>query len=67
MKLHDLLDLSITQHGTIDHVVNDVGAPKNADTTPFTVVSYPSARPRSNGTEACFRRASVPESAEISS
>jgi hypothetical protein len=41
VKLHDLLDLSITRHGTIDHVVNDVGAPNNADTTPENVVSYP--------------------------
>ena len=41
VKMHDLLDLSITRHGTIDHVINDVGAPNNADTTPFTVVSYP--------------------------
>jgi hypothetical protein len=41
VKLHDLLDLSITRHGTIDHVVNDVGAPNNADTVPEYVVSYP--------------------------
>jgi hypothetical protein len=41
VKLHDLLDLSITRHGTIDHVINDVGAPNNADTTPENVVSYP--------------------------
>ena len=26
VKLHDILTLSITAHGTIDHVVNDVGA-----------------------------------------
>jgi hypothetical protein len=36
-----MLDLSITSHGTIDHVINDVGAPNNADTTPENVVSYP--------------------------
>jgi len=41
VKMHDLLDLSITRHGTIDHVINDVGAPNNADTTPENVVSYP--------------------------
>ena len=27
VKLHDILSLSITNNGTIDHVVNDVGAP----------------------------------------
>jgi hypothetical protein len=41
MKLHDLLDLSITAHGTIDHVVNDFGPPTNASTTPVNVVAYP--------------------------
>jgi hypothetical protein len=41
VKLHDLLDLSITNHGTIDHVVNDVGAPTDANTSPSFVVSYP--------------------------
>ena len=51
VRLHDLLDLSITNHGTIDHVVNDVGAPTPSDdsgdpshvpnTTPVDVVSYP--------------------------
>jgi hypothetical protein len=40
-KLHDLLALSITNHGTIDHVVNDVGAPTDANTSPSFVVSYP--------------------------
>jgi hypothetical protein len=41
LKLHDILDLSITNHGTIDHVVNDFGPPTNANTTPVNVVSYP--------------------------
>ena len=41
VKMHDLLDLSITNHGTIDHVVNDVGAPTNGLTQTSTVVSYP--------------------------
>jgi hypothetical protein len=41
VKLHDILDLSITNHGTIDHVVNDVGPPTNANTTPVNIVSYP--------------------------
>src|SRR6266511_1831516 len=41
IKLHDLLDLSITNHGTIDHVVNDFGPATNASTTPVNIVSYP--------------------------
>jgi hypothetical protein len=41
VKLHDILDLSITGHGVIDHVVNDVGGPTPPDTTPVDVVSYP--------------------------
>jgi len=41
VKLHDILDLSITDHGTIDHVVNDFGPPTNANTTPNNVVAYP--------------------------
>jgi hypothetical protein len=41
VRLHDLLSLSITDHGTIDNVVNDVGGPTNANTVPVDVVSYP--------------------------
>jgi hypothetical protein len=41
LHLHDLLTLSITNHGTIDHVVNDFGAPTNAATQPSNVVAYP--------------------------
>ena len=41
VKLHDILSLSITNHGTIDHVVNDVGAPTDNNTDPSDVVSYP--------------------------
>ena len=41
VKLHDILTLSITAHGTIDHVVNDVGAPTPPNTTPVNIVSYP--------------------------
>jgi hypothetical protein len=41
VKLHDILTLSITNHGTIDHVVNDFGPPTNANTTPVSVVAYP--------------------------
>ena len=41
VKLHDILTLSITNHGTIDHVVNDVGAPTAPDTTPVNIVSFP--------------------------
>ena len=41
VRLHDVLTLSITNHGTIDHVVNDVGPPTDANTNPSNVVSYP--------------------------
>ena len=41
VKLHEILDLSITNHGTIDHVVNDFGPATDANTTPVNVVSYP--------------------------
>jgi hypothetical protein len=41
VHMHDLLTLSITNHGTIDHVVNDFGAPTNAATQPSNVVAYP--------------------------
>ena len=41
VKLHDILDLSITNHGTIDHVVNDYGDPTSPNTTTSTVVEYP--------------------------
>jgi hypothetical protein len=41
VKMHDLLSLSITAHGVIDHVVNDTGAPTDAFTNPSNVVSYP--------------------------
>jgi hypothetical protein len=41
VRLHDILSLSITAHGVIDHVVNDVGAPTPPDTTPVNIVSYP--------------------------
>jgi hypothetical protein len=41
VKLHDILDLSISGKGTIDHVVNDVGAPTDKNTNPVDIVSYP--------------------------
>jgi hypothetical protein len=41
IRLHDILTLSITNHGTIDHVVNDFGDPTSPYTTTSTVVSYP--------------------------
>jgi hypothetical protein len=41
VKLHDILSLSITAHGVIDHVVNDVGPPTPGNTTPVNIVSYP--------------------------
>jgi hypothetical protein len=40
VKLHDILDLSISGQGTIDHVVNDVGPP-TPNTVPVDIVSYP--------------------------
>ena len=45
VKLHDILSLSITNHGTIDHVVNDFGAPTDANTSPSPVVEYPPPTP----------------------
>jgi len=41
VKLHDILDLSISNTGTIDNVVNGVGGPTNATTSPVNLVSYP--------------------------
>ena len=41
VKLHGVYTVSIMNNGTIDHVVNDVGAATNANTTPVNVVSYP--------------------------
>ena len=43
VKMHDLLSLSITRNGTIDHVVNDTGLSTDdvPPTSPSDVVSYP--------------------------
>jgi hypothetical protein len=41
VKLHDILTLSITAHGVIDHVVNDIGPSTPAGTTPVDIVSFP--------------------------
>ena len=41
VKLHDILDLSISSTGTIDHVVNNVGPPTSAPNTPVNIVNYP--------------------------
>jgi hypothetical protein len=41
VRLHDILDLSISNQGTIDHLVNGLGPPTPPDTTPNTLVSYP--------------------------
>ena len=41
VRLHDILSLSITAHGVIDHVVNDTGAPTPGNTTPVDIVSFP--------------------------
>jgi hypothetical protein len=41
VSLHDILTLSISASGVIDHVVNDVGDPTPPNTTPVDIVSYP--------------------------
>ena len=41
VKLHDILTLSISNSGTIDHVVNDTGPPTPPDTSPVDIVSFP--------------------------
>ena len=41
VKLHDILDLSISNQGTIDHVVNGTGPATPPDTSPNDVVAYP--------------------------
>ena len=42
VKLHDILDVSISGDGTIDHVVNNTGAANgNPATVPVALVSYP--------------------------
>jgi hypothetical protein len=42
VRFHDLLDVSISGQGTIDHVINNTGAPNNNPATvPVDVVSYP--------------------------
>jgi len=42
VKMHDLLTISLNKAGTIDHVINDVGAPVTPDYQgPSNVVSYP--------------------------
>jgi hypothetical protein len=41
VRLHDILSLSISNAGTIDHVVNDFGPPTDADTNPSNVVEFP--------------------------
>jgi hypothetical protein len=42
VKLHDVLTVSLNKAGTIDHVVNDVGAPVTPEFQgPSNVVSYP--------------------------
>jgi hypothetical protein len=41
VKLHDILDLSITNAGTIDHVVNGTGPATPTNTSPNNIVSYP--------------------------
>ena len=49
VRLHDLLTVNADSAGTIDHVVNDTGAPVAADPTAVTtsyVVSYPWSHPR---------------------
>jgi len=41
VQLHNVFDLSISNTGTIDHIVNDVGPPTPPDTTPNDLVAYP--------------------------
>jgi hypothetical protein len=41
IELHDILSLSITAAGVIDHVVDDTGAPTPPNTTPVDIVSFP--------------------------
>ena len=42
VRFHDLLTVSLNHAGTIDHVINDTGAPVTPDFPgPSTVVSYP--------------------------
>jgi hypothetical protein len=41
VKFHDLLTISLGNNGTIDHVINDTGAPTPTDTSRSNVVSYP--------------------------
>jgi hypothetical protein len=42
VRFHDLLTVSLNHAGTIDHVINDTGAPVTPDVQgPSTVVSYP--------------------------
>jgi hypothetical protein len=41
VQLHDIFDLSISNTGTIDHIVNDVGPPTPPDTSPNDLVAYP--------------------------
>jgi hypothetical protein len=41
VKWHDILTLSITNNGTIDHVINNTGAPTPNNTTISPVVSFP--------------------------
>jgi hypothetical protein len=45
VQLHDLLTVNLDKAGTIDHVVNNVGAPVSAANQGVAsqVVSYPSA------------------------
>jgi hypothetical protein len=41
VTLHDILDLSISNQGAIDHVVNGTGPATPPDTSPNDIVSYP--------------------------
>lgn len=41
VQLHDIFDLSISNTGTIDHIVNDVGPPTPPDTSPNDLIAYP--------------------------
>src|SRR4051812_9453793 len=41
VQLHDVLDLTISGTGTIDHIVNDTGPPTTVPNSPNDLVAYP--------------------------
>jgi hypothetical protein len=41
VQLHDVLDLTISGNGTIDHIVNNTGPPTTVPNTPNDLLAYP--------------------------